>query len=105
LKKIPKPSSLVASNYFAEVDADSCSGCETCIDRCQMDAITMEGGVALIDLEYCIGCGLCVTTCPTEALSLKRKEETDVAVPPANAFELYQAIGKKRLERRASSSD
>jgi heterodisulfide reductase subunit A-like polyferredoxin len=105
LKKIPKPSFIVASNYFAEVDIDNCTGCETCLDRCQMDAITIEEGVAKIDLDYCIGCGLCVTTCPSEALSLKRKDETEVVVPPANAFELYREIGEKRLQRRTSSSN
>jgi ferredoxin len=104
LKKIPKPSSLVASNYFAEVDVDTCSGCETCIDRCQMDAIIMEGGVASIDLDYCIGCGLCVTTCPSDALSLKRKDESEITVPPANAMELYTRIGEKRLQSRAKNS-
>ncbi len=104
LKKIPKPSSIVASNYFTEVDADSCTGCETCLDRCQMDAITMEGGIATIDLDYCIGCGLCVTTCPSEALALKRKEEPEVIVPPANAFELYREIGEKRIQRKSADS-
>ncbi|MFX1576256.1 MAG: 4Fe-4S binding protein [Promethearchaeota archaeon] len=105
LKKLPHPAKLVASNYYTEVDVDSCSGCETCLDRCQMDAISMENGVAQIDLNYCIGCGLCVTTCPSEALSLKRKDESEVAVPPANAFELYREIGEKRLQRRASSTN
>jgi len=97
LKKLPNPASLVASNYYSIVDMESCTGCETCLDRCQMDAISMENGVAKIDLEYCIGCGLCVTTCPSEALSLKQKDE--VVTPPANAFELYTKIGEKRLSR------
>ncbi len=105
LKKLPNPAKLVASNYYAQVDIDSCSGCETCIDRCQMDAISMEEGMAKIDLDYCIGCGLCITTCPSEALSLMRKEETEVVVPPANAFELYREIGEKRLQRKVSGSD
>ena len=104
LKKIPNPASVISSNYFAEVDIDNCTGCETCLDRCQMDAITMENGVAQIDLDYCIGCGLCVTTCPSEALSLKRKEDSEVEVPPANAFDLYQKIGNERLERRTRAS-
>jgi electron transport complex protein RnfB len=103
LKKLPKPSSIVASNYYAEIDADICTGCETCLDRCQMDAITIEGGVANINLDYCIGCGLCVTTCPSEALSLKRKDESEVTIPPANAFELYKEIGEKRLQRRTGT--
>ncbi|MFX1565571.1 MAG: 4Fe-4S dicluster-binding protein [Promethearchaeota archaeon] len=105
LKKLPNPARLVASNYYAKVDVDSCTGCETCLDRCQMDAISIEAGAAKIDLEYCIGCGLCVTTCPSEALSLKKKDKTEVSIPPADAFELYREIGEKRLQRRVSGSD
>jgi len=101
LKKLPKPSTLVASNYYAEVDSELCTGCETCIDRCQMDAISMNGDMAKIDLDYCIGCGLCVTTCPSDALSLKEKE--DKYVPPKNALELYQKIGEERLQKRAKN--
>ena len=104
LKKLPQPAKLVASNYYAVVDIDSCTGCETCLDRCQMDAISLEGGVAQIDLDYCIGCGLCVTTCPSEALSLERKDESEITVPPANAFELYTKIGEKRLQSRAKNA-
>jgi ferredoxin len=103
LKKLPNPAKLVASNYYAEVDIDSCTGCETCLDRCQMDAISMENGTAKIDLEYCIGCGLCVTTCPSEALELKQREE--ITIPPVNAFELYTKIGEKRLARRTSETN
>ncbi|MDO8125018.1 MAG: 4Fe-4S binding protein [Candidatus Hermodarchaeota archaeon] len=104
LKKLPKPATLVPSNYFAVVDEDSCTGCQTCLDRCQMDAITFEDDIAQIDLDYCIGCGLCISTCPSEALSLKRKDESEVAIPPSNAFELYREIGEKRLQRKNSFS-
>lgn len=100
LKKLENPSSLIASNYYAVADQASCTGCETCFDRCQMNAINLSNGVATIDLNYCIGCGLCVTTCPSEALSLKRKQENEVTIPPANAFELYREIGEKRLQSR-----
>ncbi len=97
LKKLPNPSSLVASNYYAEVDESECTGCETCLDRCQMDAISIVNDCAKIDLANCIGCGLCVTTCPAEALSLKKKEKP--IVPPSNNLELYQQIGNQRLAR------
>jgi len=75
LKKHPRPSEIVLSNYYAQVDAELCTACETCLDRCQMEAIDMGAdGVAVVDLDRCIGCGLCVSTCPTEALCLKTKE-------------------------------
>ncbi len=98
LKKFPKPSEMVASNYYAQIDADSCSSCETCIDRCQMDAITVPD-TAVVDLDRCIGCGLCVTTCPSEAITMKQKEESELTVPPATGTDLYIKIGTERQEK------
>ena len=100
LKTHPKPGTLVNSNYYAQVDEDLCSGCETCVDRCQMDAISIVDEVSTINLDRCIGCGLCVTTCPEEALSLQVK--TKQAVLPANANELYMKIGNERLQKHIS---
>jgi NAD-dependent dihydropyrimidine dehydrogenase PreA subunit/predicted transcriptional regulator len=58
------------SRFAAKVDSELCSGCETCIDRCYFEAVTMEEGIAQIHEENCMGCGLCVVTCPEEAISL-----------------------------------
>ncbi len=81
LKKQPSPAEAVKSNYFAEVNRDECIGCETCVERCQMDAIRVDDGLAEVDLNRCIGCGLCVTTCPTEAIRLFRKPEQNIPRP------------------------
>jgi electron transport complex protein RnfB len=99
LKKLPKPATLVASNHYAEVNPELCSGCGTCLERCQIDAITVEEK-ASINLDRCIGCGLCVTTCPEEALTLKTKDESQITVPPANVVELYMKIGTERQQKR-----
>jgi Pyruvate/2-oxoacid:ferredoxin oxidoreductase delta subunit len=96
IKLHPHPSSLVKSNYFARVDETRCAGCETCLERCQMEAIFMEEDHATIDLKRCVGCGLCVTTCPTKALSLSRKPPQELYVPPATPFETYQQIARER---------
>lgn len=101
LKKYPKPSSMVASNYYSEVDPELCTSCQECLDRCKMDAIAIDD-VATIDLDRCIGCGLCVTTCPEDALSLQRKAEDELTVPPANPNELYMKIGIERMQRQSS---
>jgi Fe-S-cluster-containing hydrogenase component 2 len=98
LRKFPKPSEMVASNYYAQVDTGSCSSCETCIDRCQMDAISVPD-TAVVDLDRCIGCGLCVTTCPSEAVGMKQKEESKLTVPPATGTELYIKIGTERQQK------
>jgi ferredoxin len=94
LKTHSKPSTLVNSSYYAQVDEDLCSGCETCIDRCQIDAISIVDDISTINLDRCIGCGLCVTTCPEDAISLQVK--TDRVVPPATATELYMKINAER---------
>ena len=86
LNKYPKPAERVFSNYFAEVDQDICIGCETCLERCQMEAITMsKDQLAEINLDRCIGCGLCVMACPEEAIQLTPKPEALRRIPPANA--------------------
>jgi len=95
LRSNPKPAEMVYSNHFAAVDKDLCTGCETCLERCQMDAIALnEDDVAEIDLDRCIGCGLCVTTCPTEAMLLKPKEEH--YAPPATTTEQMITMAQSR---------
>ena len=50
------------------VDIDKCSACETCIDICPTEAISMVDGHAFIDLDECIECGSCAAECPEEAI-------------------------------------
>ncbi len=104
LKKLPKPSALVASNYYAQADPKLCEGCETCLTRCQMDAITVKDDKVKVSLDYCIGCGLCTTTCPTGALTLKRKAESKISVPPTNVVELYTRIGSEKQARASKGT-
>ncbi|MFO8010680.1 MAG: 4Fe-4S binding protein [Dehalococcoidia bacterium] len=63
---------LQPSEFIPVVDEDSCSGCETCADRCPMEAVTVNE-IASINLEKCIGCGVCFPTCPTESIHFKRR--------------------------------
>ena len=76
-KRLPRPAEYFDTNYHAEVDADLCTECGTCGDRCEMDAITYPDGVAAVDLLRCIGCGLCVSTCPDGAIGLVEKDDAE----------------------------
>jgi Na+-translocating ferredoxin:NAD+ oxidoreductase RNF subunit RnfB len=97
VKKFPKPADLVFSNYQAAVNRESCTGCEICLDRCQMDAITMTDDVsAEVNLDRCIGCGLCVTTCPADAIRLSAKADAGRRIPPATSSEQMMQIAKIR---------
>ena len=50
------------------VDIEKCSGCETCVDACPTEAISMVDGHAFIDVDECIECGSCAAECPEEAI-------------------------------------
>jgi Pyruvate/2-oxoacid:ferredoxin oxidoreductase delta subunit len=67
------------SRFKARVEAELCTSCETCVDRCFFDAVAMEGqdGTAQIDADKCMGCGICVPTCPGDAIiyeEIRKKE-------------------------------
>ena len=55
----------------AKVDAEKCTGCETCIEECPSEAISMADEKAVIDEEACVDCAVCVDACPTEAISME----------------------------------
>jgi ferredoxin len=81
----------------AALDPELCTGCGTCQDRCQMDALTMADALAVLDSDRCIGCGLCVTTCPSGALSLQRKPHERQPATPKNPREALILRAKARM--------
>ena len=91
-------SSVAHANYYAVIDPDSCTGCGSCVERCQVDAIVEEDGVS-VERERCIGCGLCVTGCPADAARLERKPEDEIVLPPAD----YATWEEERLRDRGLS--
>lgn len=95
VKQYPQPGTLVSSPYLATVDQEICSACETCLERCQMEAIQVNGHAQIID-GRCIGCGLCVTTCETGALSLVRKPEEEQPYVPNNTVENLLRLSRQR---------
>jgi len=98
-KKFEKPAELFATNYYAVIDYDKCSGCGVCIKRCQMDAITRIDKTRVeLNLDRCIGCGLCVTKCSKKAVTLKRKKKK--TKPPINIELLYLSILKRRAGKK-----
>jgi len=97
IKEHPRPAELVCSNYFAMVERELCAGCETCLERCQMDALELdEDNIAVVNRDRCIGCGLCVITCSTEAMRLIPKPEIEQMTPPASSAEQMMIMAKNR---------
>jgi len=84
--------------FEACIDADECTGCEQCLERCPVGAISVEN-VAAVDIDKCLGCGLCAGACPTEAIRLHLKENRQD--PFDRASDMYNAI----LEGKRKSAD
>lgn len=99
LKQLPNPADFVTSNYYAEINPDLCTGCGTCIDRCQMEAISQVDDVSIVNRKRCIGCGNCIFVCPDNAILLNKKDRQHV--PPITGTELYNEITQVRAKLKA----
>jgi electron transport complex protein RnfB len=96
LNKYHIPTAVAQSNYYAGVNEETCTGCETCVDRCQVNAIQMEDNHATVIKGKCIGCGLCISSCPTEALSLVHKKPEEAPPIFLDSMALIQTIAKEK---------
>jgi Na+-translocating ferredoxin:NAD+ oxidoreductase subunit B len=89
--------SVAQANFYAVIEPELCSGCGTCIERCQVKAISDQNGISVVDRQRCIGCGLCVTGCPNGVARLERKPEAEIVHPPED----FPTWERERLEFRA----
>lgn len=89
-KKYPEPAKLFQTNFYASIASETCTGCGTCLDRCQMDALHVVNSHTEVLSSHCIGCGVCLNACAFDAISLLKKgKET---VPPKNSREMYKRM-------------
>lgn len=96
VKRHPRPSSIISSPFQACAEPESCEGCGICVERCQMEALTLKDDKVVLDLNRCIGCGLCVTTCSTGSLTLVRKPDSGQRYVPRNMLEALYRLARVR---------
>lgn len=63
---------LEPSGFVARIDAQTCSACSTCEDRCPFKAIAVDESGA-VDESACLGCGVCIPMCETGSVKLVRR--------------------------------
>ena len=66
-KKLPKPGENWTHNFYTVVEVEICTGCGTCVEKCQMNAIKIDEQTeyVTVNLDRCIGFGNCVASCPS----------------------------------------
>jgi Pyruvate/2-oxoacid:ferredoxin oxidoreductase delta subunit len=84
--------------FEAVVDEDQCTACEICLERCPVDAISVED-TALVDRDKCLGCGLCAGDCSMEAIAMHLRE--DRQEPFERVFDMGVAMLKAKQANAA----
>jgi Na+-translocating ferredoxin:NAD+ oxidoreductase subunit B len=83
--------------FEAVVDAEACAGCEACLERCPVGAISSDDSIR-IDRGKCLGCGLCAGVCPNAAIALHLREDRE------EPFERVLDMGLEILRRKQGGS-
>ncbi len=97
MKSFSRPGDFAATNYYAEIDKESCIGCGVCVKRCNLEAIQIIEKKAVLSKEKCIGCGLCVSTCKPGSIKLVNTRV--LTIPPKDTEELYNTIKQTKKSR------
>jgi ferredoxin len=70
---------LEKAHVRADVDQESCNGCQDCVERCFFEAIEMQKSPAskklkaVVKTDKCFGCGVCVLGCEVGAIAMKMR--------------------------------
>lgn len=79
---------LAPSRFLPEVDSNTCTLCQICVEACPVEALSLDGGGGqdriAVEEDLCIGCGQCAYQCPEAAIALKEVRNPDF-VPGAAA--------------------
>ena len=84
---VAEPREHIKTDFVMTVNADLCTGCETCIERCQFGALSIPEDITVVNPKRCIGCGVCAVVCPEDALKIKRVETPEKPEQPAHRLD------------------
>jgi Na+-translocating ferredoxin:NAD+ oxidoreductase RNF subunit RnfB len=100
--KVAEPREYIKTDFVMTVNADLCTGCESCIERCQFGALSIPEDVCVVDPKRCIGCGVCAIVCPENALEIVRTESPEKPESPANTLDW---MTQRAMSRGVDPSD
>jgi uncharacterized protein len=73
-----------------------CTACGQCVENCAVDAIQIEGELAVIDEDRCIGCAKCISVCSGQAIEVPWSGATSIEVQQRCAEYAFGALKEKK---------
>lgn len=103
------PNIIVTSNFLAEIDDDTCTGCGKCAKACPINAIAVNAEEAPtakrkmtshVDTSICLGCGVCALQCPKGSCKLTKRGQR--VIHPETTFErvILQSLERGTLQNQ-----
>ncbi len=102
IESLGKPREFIKTDFVMTVDADLCTGCESCLERCQFGALSIPEDVCVVDPERCIGCGVCAIVCPETAMEIIKSESPEKPASPENQIDW---MTQRAISRDVDPSD
>ena len=92
----PKPGLFFNSGFGPVFDPEQCIACQTCLERCPAEALTMgDADHPVVNLDRCFGCAVCATGCPSQAISMVNKP--GFPEPPKDAKAFREAVNASQI--------
>ena len=78
------------------IDNTKCTGCGTCIQVCNQEAISIKGDKAVIAQWLCVECGSCLMACPASAIDQIKRPVTAPRRTVSNALHVSRLSDFRR---------
>ena len=72
LGNIVSAQDLTIHKGYAEVDAEKCTACGSCLKIGHCDALRLDKGKARVDTSHCLACSTCADVCPRRAIRMRK---------------------------------
>jgi electron transport complex protein RnfB len=102
INELDSPREFIKTDFVISVNTGLCTGCGTCLDRCQFGALDIPEDICVANTKRCIGCGVCAMVCPESALELIKKEPAEKPPPPEDILDW---MTQRAIARNVDPSD
>jgi ferredoxin len=102
VESLENPRQFIKTDFVMSVDPEFCTGCGTCLDRCQFNALSIPDDLCVVDPSRCIGCGVCAMVCPESAMEITRTETSEKPPTPENQMDW---MTQRAMNRDVDPSD